>query len=202
MADGEEDYLKWTPLNTEFERNTEDGNRWMRASPMFSDGELIYMLVEYKAQGFESEIIKVVCEVYETVADRKLKRINEVVLKKNAEGDLYRGCKAKQKDKGGHLTRGSMACNGEVLLWWSAHYFHVYEMSTGIRKKKEHCNSTAFVTTYDAKENWYYYMDAACYSWLKRCKIAGFKPRVLTKEVKELPDLPIVFDTVKGELLA
>ena len=45
-------------------------------------------------------------------------------------------------------------------------------------------------------------MDAACYSWLKRCKVNGFKPRVLKKEAKELPDLPIVFDTSKSEILA
>jgi len=44
-------------------------------------------------------------------------------------------------------------------------------------------------------------MDAACYSWLKRCKIVGFKPRVLEKVVKDLPDLPIVFDTYKSEIL-
>ena len=42
---GEEDYLKWTPLDTEYEENAEEGNRWHRASPMFSDGECIYMLV-------------------------------------------------------------------------------------------------------------------------------------------------------------
>lgn len=71
-----------------------------------------------------------------------------------------------------------------------------------MRKKKDHVNSTSFITVYDAKENWYYYMDAACYSWLKRCRIGGFKPRQLTKEVKELPDLPIVFDAHKSEILA
>ena len=75
-------------------------------------------------------------------------------------------------------------------------------MATGIRKRKEHVNSTSYITVYDAKEQWYYYMDAACYSWLKRCKIQGFKPRVLTKEVKDLPDLPIVYDTHKSEILA
>ena len=45
-------------------------------------------------------------------------------------------------------------------------------------------------------------MDAACYSWLKRCKVVGFKPRVLEKVTKDLPDLPIVFDTYKSEILA
>ena len=34
-----EDYLRWTPLDTQYEENKEEGNRWMRASPMFSDGE-------------------------------------------------------------------------------------------------------------------------------------------------------------------
>ena len=95
-----------------------------------------------------------------------------------------------------------MACNGSVLLWWSAHNFHVYDLSNGVRNKKEHINSTSMVSCYDAKEMWYYYMDAACYSWLKRRKIEGFKPRSLTKEVKELPDLPIVFDTHKSEIIA
>ena len=202
VADGEDDYLKWTPLDTEFEENQQQGNRWHRASPMFSDGENIYMLVQYKQTNFTSPIVRTVLEVYEVSEDRQMKRINEVVLYKNAQMEPYRGCKGKQKEKGGHLARGSMACNQEVLIWWSAHYFHVYEYATGIRKRKEHVNSTSYITFYDAKENWYYFMDAACYSWLKRCKIAGFKPRVLTKQEKDLPDLPIVLDGLKGEILA
>ena len=48
-ADGEEeDYLKWTPLDTAYEENKVEGNRWMRASPMFTNGELIYMMVQYR----------------------------------------------------------------------------------------------------------------------------------------------------------
>ena len=123
------------------------------------------------------------------------------MLYKNDNGDYYKGSK-KNIEKGGHLARGSIACNGDLLIFWTAHNFHVYDMATGVRKKKEHVNSTSFITVYDAKENWYYYMDAACYSWLKRCHIVGFKPRQLTKEVKDLPDLPIVFDTHKSEILA
>ena len=147
----------------------------MRASPMFSDGELIYFLVHYRQKGVTSPIVKTVCEVYEVSDDRKLSLQREVNLYKS-EGEYYKGSK-KNIEKGGHLARGSIACNGELLIFWTAHYFHVYEMSTGMRKKKDHVNSTSFITVYDAKENWYYYMDAACYSWLKRCRINGFKPR-------------------------
>ena len=62
-------------------------------------------------------------------------------------------------------------------------------------------NSTALISTYDPKENKYYHMDAACYSWLKRWSVNGFKPRVIKKEVKELPDLPVVLDAQKAEFL-
>ena len=169
---------------------------------MFSDGECIYMLVQYRQRGHASPIVKTVLEVYEiSVEERTMKRINEQPLYRNDQGAYYKGSK-KNIDKGGHLARGSMACNQEVLLWWTAHNFHVYEYATGIRKKKEHVNSTSYITCWDSKEEWYYYMDAACYSWLKRCKVAGYKNRVLEKAAKELPDLPIVFDTYKSEILA
>jgi len=63
-------------------------------------------------------------------------------------------------------------------------------------------NSTAFITCYDKKENWFYFMDCACYSWLKRVKISGFKPEVVKKVDNKLPDLPLVFETHKGAILA
>ena len=106
----EEDYLRWTPLDTEFEENKREGNRWMRASPMFSDGELIYMMVQYREKGFESPIVKTVCEVYSVSDDRKMTRIKEVALYKSS-GEYYRGSK-KLHEHGGHLSRGSIACNG------------------------------------------------------------------------------------------
>ena len=78
LAEGEnEDYLKWTPLDTEYPENLEEGNRWHRASPMFSDGELIYMLVQYRQKGFDTPIVKTVLETYEVSDDHKMKRIQE-----------------------------------------------------------------------------------------------------------------------------
>lgn len=72
MAEGQERSLAWTPLDTDYEENIHEGNRWMRASPMFSDGELIYFLVHYRQKGVTSPIVKTVCEVYEVSDDRKL----------------------------------------------------------------------------------------------------------------------------------
>ena len=43
--DEEKSNLKWTPLDKEYEENKSEGNRWMRASPMFYDTEHIYMMV-------------------------------------------------------------------------------------------------------------------------------------------------------------
>ena len=110
MAEGE-DFLKWTPKDTEFAEDIHEGNRWMRASPMFSDGELIYLLVQYRQKGHSSPIVKTVCEIYEVSEDHKLKRTREVILLKNDQGDRYIGSK-KVIEKGGHLARGTIACNG------------------------------------------------------------------------------------------
>lgn len=40
--------LTWTPLETEYQEDTENGNRWFRNAPFCSDGEYIYTLVHYK----------------------------------------------------------------------------------------------------------------------------------------------------------
>lgn len=45
-------------------------------------------------------------------------------------------------------------------------------------------------------------MDAACYSFLQRCKVDWFKPNSKNKSVSKLPALPFVFDGHKGRVLA
>ena len=79
---------------------------------------------------------------------------------------------------------------------------HVFDCATGVRKKKEHYNSTSLISMYCTRSNFYFHMDAACYSWLKKFKLSGFKPRDLTaKEVKELPDCPVVLDKMKQDIV-
>jgi hypothetical protein len=52
---------------------------------------------------------------------------------------------------------------------------HIFDTVTGIRRKKEHYNSTNLISCYDPSSNYYYQMDAACYSWLKRFQLSGYK---------------------------
>ena len=92
----------------------------------------------------------------------------------------------------GYLFQGSITCNSAVLVFHSNHNLHIFDMATGVRTRKEHLNSTPLISTYDPRDNYFYHMDAACYSWLKRFKLNGYKPRVIKKEVKELPDLPLI----------
>ena len=127
------------------------------------------------------------CEVYEIVnsedADaskvKKLKRINEVSLYKE-EGKYYSGSKD-TKERGGHLARGSMACNGQILLWRSACNIHVYDFSNGLRLEKNHETSTAWITYYDVKDKYFFALDCCSYSWLKQYTVEFFEPKNLNK---------------------
>ena len=70
----DDETLKWTPLDTEYAENRDEGNRWYRYAPLFSDGELIYTLVQYRVKEFSSPVVRTVLEVYE-LEERVLKRI-------------------------------------------------------------------------------------------------------------------------------
>ena len=130
---------------------------------------------------------------------RKMKRVNELTLYKDEQNNRFKG--SRKSYDNGYLAHGSIACNGNVLLFHSNHYMHVFDCGTGVRRKKEHYNSTSLISTYCTRSNYYFHMDAACYSWLKKFKLSGFKPRDLTKkDVKELPDLPVVLEQVKKDI--
>ena len=131
------------------------------------------MLLHYKEKGFDSPIVKTVCEVYEVSDNRKMTRVKEVTLYKSSS-EYYRGSK-KEYDNGGHLSRGSIACNDSLLIWWTPRNFHVFNFQNGIRIKKEDLAGSNYITFYDPKDKYYYAMDAACYSWLQRAKAPWFK---------------------------
>lgn len=81
----EQDLLNWTPLETEFSEDTSEGNRWMRAAPMCSDGDNIYLLVQYKEKGFTSRVVKTVLETYSVDSRRRLKRTKQTKLFKTKD---------------------------------------------------------------------------------------------------------------------
>ena len=98
--------------------------------------------------------------------------------------------------------RGSLACNGDILIWHGSTTMYIFDLNTGIRIKKERLGSE-YISCYDAKENWYYYMDVACYSWLKRIKVRGFEPKDPSKKKKKvLPELPVILDSHKSTIQA
>ena len=91
---GARDHFRWTPLDERFSTDTVSGNRWMRACPMFSDGELIYTLVQYRESSFTSPLVKVVLETYELdEVSRRVTRISEVNLYKETTAEHFKGTK-------------------------------------------------------------------------------------------------------------
>ena len=91
---GARDHFRWTPTDESFPSDTINGNRWMRACPMFSDGELIYTLVQYRETSFTSPLVKVTLETYEVDDDsRRVTRISEVNLYKETTAEHFKGTK-------------------------------------------------------------------------------------------------------------
>lgn len=146
-----------------------------------------------------SKIVRTCLEIYE-VDGKELRRVQELTLLKNEDGDNFVTKRGHNDSR--YLLKGSMACNGAVLIWHSSHRWHMFDVVTGIRFKKEHLNSTGLISTYCAKDNAYFHMDAACYSWLKKWKVTGFEPRVIGTKVKKMIELPVVLDSLKGQITA
>lgn len=48
-------------------------------------------------------------------------------------------------------------------------------------------------------------MDAAVYGWLKWYEIKGFKPKIVdvggANKLSNLPALPIIYDSIKGDFI-
>ena len=58
------------------------------------------------------------------------------------------------------------------------------------------------MTCWDNKEQYYYLQDCSSYSWLRRCKITNYKNRIINlQKEKNLPELPILFDSFKSDIL-
>ena len=82
--------LAWTPEDTEYETNTNEGNRWSRALSFFSDGELIYTMVQYREKGKDSKVVRTSLEIYE-LEDHELRLMQEIPLYKNDEKEPFTG---------------------------------------------------------------------------------------------------------------
>ena len=158
LAEGSDDptlTLNWTPIQTRFEKNPARGNRWVLSTPMCSDGSYIYFLLQYKEALLASKVVRTVCEVYHLDEDDELHRTKEIVLYKDARMQCFKG-RHKVVDRE-YLMRGSLACNGKVLVWHSRSKVHVFSLETGIRIKKMKVSESELLSSYDPADNYFYH---------------------------------------------
>ena len=169
FAESDKVTLKWTPQETQYSTNHETGNRWCRYLPFFSDGKKIYTLVQYRENSLQSRVIRTVLEVYE-LNDRTLKLKKQVSLNRY-EGATFRGSRYRNE----YIRRGSLACNGHILIWHSACRVFTFNVETGMRLNSEYIDDES-TSTYDSKENKFYqfrtYQGASDF---KHFEITGFR---------------------------
>ena len=126
---------------------------------MCSDGQYIYCLVPYNITNMQSKIVKIVCEVYElnfrhNLNEYRLSREKSIILYSNSSYDKFIG-RRKSIDTS-YLINGSIACNGELLVWRSRCKIHVFSLSSGIRLHKELIPNNPWISTYDLTDNYFY----------------------------------------------
>ena len=152
---------------------------------MCSDGHYIYCLVRYNESHVQSKIIKIVCEIYELDHQNyneicHLSRVGEVTLYKNDSYEPFIG-RRKVIDSN-YLTNGSIACNGELLVWRSRRKIHIFSLETGVRLHKELVPPNIWISTHDNLDNYFYHTSHMCSPFgLERFRIEGFK---FAKDVK------------------
>ena len=150
--------LTWTPLGL-YQNASLEGNRFARSIPMCSDGHFIYCLVRYNELHFQSKIVKIVCEIYELDHQKhreicRLSRVGEVTLYRNDSYEPFIG-RRKILDVN-YLTNGSLACNGELLVWRSRCKIHIFSLETGVRLHKEEVKGNVWISTHDNLDNYFY----------------------------------------------
>ena len=70
-------------------------------------------------------------EIYEC-ENKVLNFREEIALYKNEAKEAFHGSRGKDR----YLMKGSIACNGQTLCWFSNHRLHIFNLSTGIRADK------------------------------------------------------------------
>jgi hypothetical protein len=81
--------MKWTDESEQ--GAAEGGKRFMRRTPLASDGEYVYALAAVREDKHTSKILKIQCEIYEVI-DNHISIVSVVELQKE-NGDPYTGSK-------------------------------------------------------------------------------------------------------------
>ena len=94
-----------------------------------------------------------------------------------------------------------MACNGTVLLLNTPERIHIFGMKDGKRIKTH--GLSRHQRWFCSKKNLLFYSDYNNnYSYLRHYEVEGFKQKVVTAKKKRLPRLPIILDSIKGDILS
>ena len=165
--------MTWTAEDYQAPERDESGTRFMRRTPLCSDGEFIYALAAYRTDTHSSTMKRIVCEVYNLV-EKVLSKVSEFELKKPNGEDPYRGSKRYYRDYGGFLSHINIACNGTVLLVSTPEKIHVFSTSDG-KRIKTHATSQ-HLRWFCSKKNLLFYSDRnSSYSFLRHWEVEGFK---------------------------
>lgn len=170
------DSLKWTPLDTAYEENKEQGNRWMRSCPLYFDGEQLHALVGYTVRGHQDAMVKFVVETYSLQGQTVSLASVMNLCKFDAEsGEIVNWLPGNEE-----VSTATITCNEThliVCLNTSAHVFDRRTDKVGKFIKEISVSASRCIHCYDPAENTFYVKDVAginFVSFLKRFKLDGF----------------------------
>ena len=111
----------------------------MRAAPITTDGEFIYMIATYKKR-WSDFASRFVVEVYQLSDDNDLERIKEITLYKEDGTSHFIGSDRlwNEPEEGGYLNHCSTFTNGSMFALLGPKYYHTFDLNNGKRVGKNY----------------------------------------------------------------
>ena len=202
--DDEEEEKKSEETKAEEERQRP--RRLIGATPLASDGKHIYALsMQAKQEDEKGPLVyeKITLEVFEISDEKEVKRVNEVTLKKDSDGETdwnYKGIKFTSDC--GYLDHAQSACNGKVFVLNLPHRTYFFKVDGGTRfvvsdKRKE---TDFYQMVYDCQTNVFSAFQVNEFGgYQNQLKIKGFAKR-RTEEDIEKDQAPELLSEAKTKL--
>ena len=120
--------LKWTPNDTQYENNSQEGNRWARRCSLYYDGTLLHALVGYCKSSVTTDIVRLVLESY-SIDGNKMILEEEVSLVE--EDDKFYLLDEKSDNYEEQVAQSNIVTNGEYLVVMNRSYAYFFDQATG-----------------------------------------------------------------------
>ena len=192
--------LKWTPLETPYEQNQEEGNRWMRACPIYFDGEFLRTLVRYTEKAYNDKVVKYVLESYQVSDDSVTFESQMPLCKYEQEQDQV----VNWLDENFDERQATIVTNDSYLIICMSQTVFSFDIRSGKVGKylsQFELNMSRCIYCYDQRENAFYEQDVAGVGWisfLKKFQLRGFE-RCSLKPPIVLSDFKNILKEVIGE---